>query len=37
MRCLSPQQKKDCGMELNAPPLIMPLERDKLDEDIDLI
>jgi len=23
-------------MELNALPLIMPLERDKLDEDIDL-
>lgn len=32
-RCLSEKQKKECGILLVAPPLVMPQEKDRLDED----
>jgi hypothetical protein len=36
-RCLSEKQKRECGLSLVAPALLMPQEKDRLDEEIDML
>ena len=35
-RCLTDKQKKECGINLAAPTLLMPQEKDRQDEAMDL-
>jgi len=36
-RCLSEKQKKESGLMMAAPSLLMPQEKDRLDEEMDLL
>lgn len=36
-RCLTDKQKKECGVMLVAPQLLMPQEKDRQDEEMDLM
>ena len=36
-RCLSEKQKKQCGINLVAPPLVLPQEKDRQDQDADVL